>query len=92
MAITFPKAGIYLDTLRECYEAYVLYNFLCYLCNYLTAEYNLVMELDARPRVTQPIPCCCLPPWPKGARFLRWCRIGVLQYTVVRILITIIAL
>ena len=92
IALTFQESAIYLDTIRECYEAYVLYNFLCYLCNFLTSEYDLVAELEARPTVTHHVPCCCIPPWPKGAVFLRRCRIGVLQYVVVRVLVTIIAL
>lgn len=92
MALTYQASAVYLDTIRECYEAYVLYNFLCYLCNFLTSEYNLVEELETRPAVTHIFPCCCLPPWPKGALFVKRCRIGVLQYTVVRILVTIISL
>ncbi|KAI8798615.1 transmembrane protein 184C, partial [Biomphalaria glabrata] len=34
-ALRFPKAAIYLDTLRECYEAYVIYNFMAYLLSFL---------------------------------------------------------
>lgn len=92
LAFRYQAAAIYLDTIRECYEAYVLYNFLCYLCNFLTSEYDLVAELESRPPISQTVPCCCLPPWPKGAVFLRRCRIGVLQYVVVRVVVTVIAL
>jgi hypothetical protein len=92
MALTIPKTALYLDTVRECYEAYVLYNFLCYLCNFLKSEYNLEAELEARPTVIHLFPCCCIPPWPKGAVFLRRCRIGVLQYVVVRLVVTAVAL
>ena len=31
LALRFMGAAIYLDTVRECYEAYVLYNFFSYL-------------------------------------------------------------
>ncbi len=31
LALRFTGAAIYLDTIRECYEAYVLYNFFSYL-------------------------------------------------------------
>lgn len=40
-AIFKPSYAIYFDTVRQCYEAYVIYNFLIYLLNYLTREYEL---------------------------------------------------
>lgn len=66
LSLKFPQAAIYVTTVRECYEAYVLYNFLCYLLNFLRSEYNLEGELNSRPPIKQPIPVCCCPPWPKG--------------------------
>lgn len=66
LGLKFPRAAIYVNTVRECYEAYVLYNFLCYLLNFLQSEYNLEGELNSRPPIRQPIPVCCCPPWPKG--------------------------
>ena len=50
-----------MDTLRECYEAYVIYNFLCYLLNYLESEYDLAEELRKMDPVRCPLPFCCLP-------------------------------
>ena len=90
--LKFPNTAVYFDTVRECYEAYVLYNFLRYLLNFLEFEYNLPAELEAKGPVTQPIPFCCCPAWPEGLKFVQRCKIGVLQYTVVRIVITVIAL
>ena len=34
------EASIYMNTLRECYEAYVIYNFFMYLLRYLHEEYG----------------------------------------------------
>ena len=90
LGLKFPETAVYFDLLRECYEAYVLYNFLCYLLNFLESNYDLPAELEAT--IEQPVPFCCLSPWPPGARFVRWCKVGVLQYTVVRIVLTVIAL
>ena len=92
LGLKFPVTAVYFDTVRECYEAYVLYNFLRYLLNFLEFEYDLPAELEAKPPVTQPVPFCCFPAWPKGPRFIRRCKIGVLQYTVVRVVLTVIAL
>ncbi|KAF4792173.1 Transmembrane protein [Turdus rufiventris] len=42
IALKYPKIAIYVDTCRECYEAYVIYNFMVFLSNYLT---NRICEL-----------------------------------------------
>lgn len=34
------ESSIYMNTLRECYEAYVIYNFFMYLLRYLHEEYG----------------------------------------------------
>lgn len=91
-ALLFPKHAIYFDTPREWYEAYVIYNFLIYLLNYLQAEYSLHDEMLQRGRVKQPIPLCCIPAWPIGKVFIQRCKLGVLQYVVVRCVVTFVAL
>ncbi|KAK7476950.1 hypothetical protein BaRGS_00031809 [Batillaria attramentaria] len=91
-ALRFPSAAIYLDTARECYEAYVIYNFMRYLLNFLHDEHpDLEQLLENKPRVKHIIPFCCLPAWPSGRVFLNRCKHGVLQYTVVRPAMTVIA-
>ncbi|KAL5012433.1 hypothetical protein ScPMuIL_010984 [Solemya velum] len=92
-ALRFPEAAIYLDTLRECYEAYVIYNFMVYLLNYLWNEYpQLNLVLKEKAQIVHICPFCMLPPWPNGRNFISRCKHGVLQYTIVRPVTTIIAL
>ncbi len=65
--LRFPKATIYLDTARECYEAYVIYNFMSYLLNYLHSEYvDLETTIGAKPQVNHLVPFCCFPAWKMG--------------------------
>ncbi len=66
MGLWLPSTAIYWNTVRECYESYVLYNFLCYLLNFLNSEYDLHQELTSQPPVRQPVPFCYCPPWPRG--------------------------
>ena len=61
IALRIPTAAIYVDTLRECYEAYVIYNFLRYLLNYLESEYDLGEEFRKMDPVRCPLPLCCFP-------------------------------
>ena len=63
-ALRFPDAAIYLDTIRECYEAYVIYNFMAYLLQYLNNEHHFDdFEHKDPVHVDHICPLCCLPPW-----------------------------
>ncbi|XP_073432343.1 transmembrane protein 184C isoform X3 [Dendrobates tinctorius] len=93
IALKYPDIAIYVDTCRECYEAYVIYNFMIFLLNYLTNRCpNLALVLEAKDQQRHLPPLCCCPPWPMGDVLLFRCKLGVLQYTVVRPVTTIIAL
>lgn len=93
VALKYPDIAIYVDTCRECYEAYVIYNFMIFLLNYLTNRCpNLALVLEAKDQQRHLPPLCCCPPWPMGEVLLFRCKLGVLQYTVVRPVTTIIAL
>ncbi|XP_030047529.1 transmembrane protein 184C [Microcaecilia unicolor] len=93
ISLKYPGIAIYVDTCRECYEAYVIYNFMVFLSNYLTNRCpNLVIILEAKDQQKHLPPLCCCPPWAMGDVLLFRCKLGVLQYTVVRPVTTIIAL
>lgn len=63
----FKDAALYLDTFRECYEAYVVYNFMAYLRNFLVTEYDLEATLEMRPQVQHLWPVkWVLPTWKNG--------------------------
>uniref|UniRef100_A0AAQ5XLX2 Transmembrane protein 184C n=2 Tax=Amphiprion ocellaris TaxID=80972 RepID=A0AAQ5XLX2_AMPOC len=93
IALKYPSIAIYVDTCRECYEAYVIYNFMIFLLNYLENQYpSLVLILEDQEQQKHLPPLCCCPPWPMGEVLLLRCKLGVLQYTVVRPVTTVIAL
>lgn len=67
---------VYLDTLRECYEAYVIYNFFMYLLAYLHEEYG---DISAYFSTKEPVSHTAglqwfLKPWPMGAEFFWKCK------------------
>lgn len=93
LALRYPSLAIYVDTCRECYEAYVIYNFLVFLLNFLSNQYpSLVLMLEVQQQQPHLPPLCCCPPWSMGEVLLFRCKLGVLQYTVVRPVTTVIAL
>uniref|UniRef100_A0A2K5DAG9 Transmembrane protein 184C n=1 Tax=Aotus nancymaae TaxID=37293 RepID=A0A2K5DAG9_AOTNA len=88
-----PSIAIYVYNCRECYEAYAIYNLMGFLTNYLTNRYpNLVLILEAKDQQKHFPPLCCCPPLAMGEVLLFRCKLGVLQYTVVRPFTTIVAL
>lgn len=67
IALKYPTIAIYVDTCRECYEAYVIYNFMTFLLNFLENQYpSLVMMLEHQEQQKHLPPLCCCPPWPMG--------------------------
>ncbi|XP_063699065.1 transmembrane protein 184C [Culicoides brevitarsis] len=89
--LLWPAHSIYMDSVRECYEAYVIYNFMKYLLNYLNLQMDLVANLEDKPQVKHFFPLCCLPTWEMGREFVHNCKHGILQYAVVRPITTSIA-
>lgn len=91
IAMVLPSTGLYLDSLREVYESYVIYSFMKYLLNFLNYDTNLQQYIDHKPGPSQIFPFCFLPRCVGGRQFLIKCKHGILQYVVIRPLTTLIA-
>lgn len=81
-----------MDTLRECYEAFVIYSFMKFLLNFLNREMDMEILIECKPPQRHFFPLCNLPPMPGGRLFLHRIKHGILQYTVARPMTTIVAL
>jgi len=96
LALKFSSLTIYFDTLRECYEAFVLYSFMKYLTNYLYREMNIDKEnnaIEIKPPVKHLFPFNLIwAPLDGGYSFLYLSRHCILQYIAIRPLTTFIAL
>ena len=76
LALRFKDATIYFDTVRECYEAYVIYNFYTYCTVYLEAFCNPGLEqiVARKPQRSHVWPISAFLDMPKmGEPFLRIC-------------------
>lgn len=91
LAIRFTDYAIYFDTLREWYEAYAIYNFMALVMRYLQLNYDMRYILEYKPHQRHVFPFCCLPPFPAGSSFIQSCKNGVLQYSFIRTLTTMLA-
>eukprot|EP00058_Branchiostoma_floridae_P026118 XP_002611608.1 hypothetical protein BRAFLDRAFT_117148 [Branchiostoma floridae] len=65
-ALKFAASTIYLDTIRECYEAYVIYNFMIFVLNYLHSVMDVEAVCARKKQVKHLFPFCFLPPWRMG--------------------------
>ena len=79
------SAGIYLDTLRDCYESWVIYNFLALCLAYVGGAGNVANRADGREVLPSWLTgTCCLPPTPVDGAYVRACKRGALQFVIVK--------
>lgn len=95
LSLRFKDSAVYLDMIRDTYEAYVIYLFLALMIAYLSEgqEYRVVDILDdMRGHLTHPFPFnYVFNPIQLDASFLRRCKFGVMQFVVVKPFMTLIA-
>lgn len=76
---------VYLDSVRDCYEAFVIYSFLSLCFQYLGGESAIMSEIRGRPIQSS---CfygtCCLGGRAYSIGFLRFCKQATLQFCVMK--------
>ncbi|KAI8827170.1 organic solute transporter Ostalpha-domain-containing protein [Fimicolochytrium jonesii] len=92
LGLAFRGMTVYLDVLRDCYEAVVIYEFFQLLLAYIGADIQAQAEvLASKPTMNFVFP---LQRWtyrPSRPHFLHYCKIGTLQYVVLRPVTTVLA-
>lgn len=84
---------VYFDTIRDCYEAFVIYNFLSLCYEYLGGEGNIMTEIRGKPiRTSRWSLTCCLSGKTYTIGFLRFCKQATLQFCAVKPLMALITL
>ena len=102
LSLLLSQHIIYFNLVRDCYEAFVLYQFFSLLVYYYdtTSRDTLDMDNDAQtgdyltrlPSRYHPFPCCCLPLIKPGPSFLRTVKQCILQYVFIKPLLAIVAI
>lgn len=76
---------IYFFAVRDCYEAFVIYNFLSLCYEYLGGEGNIMSEIRGKPiRSSCTYGTCCLVGKTYTIGFLRFCKQATLQFCLVK--------
>ncbi|KAI3428292.1 hypothetical protein D9Q98_006671 [Chlorella vulgaris] len=93
LSLRFKEARVYIDPLRECYEAFVIYQFFEYLVAYLEDEYgDIAAYFTVKEQVQHLWPFNrLLDPWPMGDSFFWETKRGVLSYVIARPLMTAVS-
>ncbi|XP_063201042.1 transmembrane protein 184A isoform X1 [Chroicocephalus ridibundus] len=84
---------VYFDSVRDCYEAFVIYSFLSLCFEYLGGESTIMAEIRGKPIVSS---CfygtCCLQGMSYSIGFLRFCKQATLQFCIVKPLMAIVTI
>ncbi|KAI2801264.1 hypothetical protein BLOT_011841 [Blomia tropicalis] len=76
---------VYFDSVRDWYEAFVIYNFLSLCYEYLGGEGNIMSEIRGKPiRSSWWYGTCCLTGRTYSIGFLRFCKQATLQFCAVK--------
>ena len=92
LALRFDEVQIFLNTAKDCYEAFAIYSFYMLLVEFLGPPERTLALLSAKSERTGKVvvhmlpPFCCVRPWRLDHEFLLSTRILVAQFVVVRLL------
>ncbi|KAJ6306110.1 hypothetical protein OIU78_021439 [Salix suchowensis] len=84
LSLIFPESSIYFNSIREVYEAWVIYNFLSLCLAWVGGPGAVVLSLSGR--AMKPSWClmtCCFPPIPLDGRFIRSPKQSYLYLTII---------
>ncbi|XP_072976090.1 uncharacterized protein [Typha angustifolia] len=91
LSLVFPDRSIYFNSIREVYDAWVIYNFLSLCLAWVGGPGAVVLSLNGR--VLKPswfLMTCCFPAIPLDGRFIRRCKQGCLQFVILKPILVVI--
>ncbi|GAB1607704.1 transmembrane protein 184B-like [Argonauta hians] len=84
---------VYVDSIKYCYEAFVIYNFLSLCYEYLGGESSIMSEIRGKPIQSSWLWCtCCLAGRQYTIGFLRFCKQATLQFCIIKPVMAVITL
>ena len=100
LALRFLDARIYIEAMRDMYEAFAVYSFYQLMLQFLGGPRVLAARLLATgARRSRCLPCCpcwrpgwCCRPWRNGMRFVHRCEVGIYQYVLTRVVCAVLTI
>ncbi|CAM9312888.1 unnamed protein product [Chrysoparadoxa australica] len=83
VSVMWPSAAVVILTIRDVYEAFVVYSFLTLILEYAGGDYNCIEQMKNLTPVTGPPPLCC---WHfrRDGKLLRVCKQGCIVFVVIK--------
>eukprot|EP00192_Tetraselmis_astigmatica_P013558 CAMPEP_0117659316 /NCGR_PEP_ID=MMETSP0804-20121206/6362_1 /TAXON_ID=1074897 /ORGANISM="Tetraselmis astigmatica, Strain CCMP880" /LENGTH=336 /DNA_ID=CAMNT_0005465955 /DNA_START=352 /DNA_END=1359 /DNA_ORIENTATION=- len=84
--VVSPEEGIWFDTVRQWYEAWVIYNFTCLLLAYVGGPGQVELKLDGKQLKRSCLLCtCCISPrfLVVNGRYVKLCKQMTLQFVYI---------
>lgn len=90
---SYDNYYVYFYAVRDCYEAFVIYNFLSLCYEYLGGEGNIMTEIRGKTIKSSYFYCtCCLAGHSYNISFLRFCKQGTLQFCFIKPVMSVIVI
>jgi hypothetical protein len=83
LSLTFNNAAPYINVVRDCYEAFTVYNFLKLLFELLGGERAVIKLMQSKKQTKMIFPLQWTEPWEMGDEMFYNCKFGVMQYVIV---------
>lgn len=87
------SAYVYFDSIRDWYEAFVIYNFMSLCYEYLGGESNIMSEIRGKPiKTSWAYGTCFFEGRTYTIGFLRFCKQATLQFCIIKPLMSVLTL
>jgi hypothetical protein len=89
LSLRFHEQSVYLITLRELYEAFVIHAFFSLMLEYLSPDLEALKKRMVDEQGPTVKVCCCgtrLDYWKNGGQLIYRCQLGVYQYVFLKVL------
>ncbi|ONK57642.1 uncharacterized protein A4U43_C09F2590 [Asparagus officinalis] len=91
LSLVLNERSIYFNSIREVYEAWVIYNFLSLCLAWVGGPGAVVLSLSGRAlKPSWYLMTCCFPTIPLDGRFIRRCKQGALQFVILKPILVVI--
>nr|CCA16581.1 conserved hypothetical protein [Albugo laibachii Nc14] len=93
LSFQFVRHALYFDTIRDCYEAFVVYSFLVLVLSFAGGESVCVLKMQSEPEITHMWPLNrYLHPIARDGRLLRSCKRATIQFVLVKPFFAVLSL
>mmetsp|Transcript_48148 Transcript_48148/g.92030 ORF Transcript_48148/g.92030 Transcript_48148/m.92030 type:complete len:492 (+) Transcript_48148:682-2157(+) len=93
LSLAQRKNQLYFDTIRDCYEAWVIYNFLSLCMAYVGGPGQVVVHMEGHSvKGSWRLGTACFPTMPINGLFLRRCKQGALQFVMIKPVLAVLTL